>query len=111
MSLKLLGLLAAIAAFSSVSGPAFAAADDEMMTPNDTAMEDMMPEPPRPPMPFPPPFRRNVTCYARNALGRTFAASGNWRTPRSFLLQRALNECIRFSLPFIRRTCRPAGCR
>ena len=90
MIMKILGLVAAVVA---VSAPAFA----------DENMEDAF----RPR----PPFHREMTCFARNALGRTFAARGNFRTPRFVLERQALNECFRGSLPIIKRTCREVGCR
>lgn len=89
MITKFLGLAALIA----VAAPAFA----------DENMEDAF----RPR----PPFHFETTCFARNAFGRTFAARGNFRTPRFVLERRALDECFRESLPIIRRTCRAIGCR
>jgi hypothetical protein len=50
-------------------------------------------------------------CFARNAVGRTFVAYGDFRTPRYEVEQRALEMCRYESLPFLRFTCRAIGCR
>lgn len=52
------------------------------------------------PGPRPPQY---VTCFARNARGEMFRATGN--DPR-WAQRMAMNKCERFS-----RICRPAGCR
>jgi hypothetical protein len=93
MTMKIVGLMAVLGA---ISMPVFA---DE----GSQAQEDAF----RPR----PPFERQVTCFAQNVLGRTFAVRGDFRAPRGFLERRAVQDCRRESLPFISRTCRPAGCR
>lgn len=129
MIIRTLSLLTVLAAFGSVSTPVFAA-DDEIAAPGaqitipvdpprcDPRMRDCRPEPrPQPcqpwmrncnPEPRPQP---NYECFARNALGRTFVAYGSWRTPRQYILERALEMCRNQSIPFIRNTCREMGCR
>ncbi len=49
----------------------------------------------------------NVTCWSRNASGRTFAARG-WASPR-LIQDRAMRLC--YSNSRAPRTCRPLGCR
>lgn len=115
MTIKTFGILAAAIAFSTASAPSFAA-DDEIVAPDQSGVEAAVPAPIRcePWMRncrAPQPPRRNFTCFARNVTGRTFSAYGNWRTPRYYVQQRALQLCQNQSLPLIRRTCRMIGCR
>ena len=121
MIIRILSILATVAALGAVSTPSFAA-DDAVTTPNESAVEAVSPDAARRcepwmhdrncyrPLPRPD-YRRNFECFARNSLGRTFVAYGNWRTPRYFVQERALQQCRAYSLPFIRATCRMVGCR
>ncbi len=114
MTIRILSLLALLATFAST--PAFAA-DEEIATPTNDSVDAAVPAPfPCQPWmrncvrPVPPPMRY-FQCFARNALGRTFVAYGNFRTPRFVVENRAVQNCRFGSLPLIRFTCRPIGCR
>lgn len=126
MTIRILGLLAAIATLATLSTPSFASTDEAAApaprsdvaaspTPHYCApwMRDCNPDPYRcePWMRDCRPPMERFACFARNIFGRTFVAYGNFRTPRDFVLFRALQQCRYQSLPFIARTCHVIGCR
>jgi hypothetical protein len=116
MTIRILGLLAAIATLATVSTPSFAA-EDEIAAPSTDEAVATSPVPPprcepwmrdcRRPEPRPP--MRYYRCFARNILGRTFVAVGGGRTPLYFVQSRALQNCRMQSFPLIRNTCRAAS--
>lgn len=106
---KVLSILTVFAAITSFSTPVLA----------DTELDTSIIEAARNPSPpdwndrYPPEWNRRggMMCRARNILGQSFNARGDWRTPQQWVANRALTACRQRSLPFIARTCQLVGCR
>lgn len=104
---KILSILALFAAVTSFSAPAFADNGEE------TNLFAASRRPPDWNDANPPEWDRfgGTVCQARNILGQSFNARGNWRAPQRTVANRAMNQCRQRSLPFIARTCQLVGCR
>lgn len=105
---KFLSLLAIFATSMSFSAPVFA--DTTEATSADTSINETYDRdwndrtPPR------WETRGGIQCRARNVLGRSFTARGNWQTSQQWVANRALTECRQRSFPLIARTCQLQGC-
>ena len=109
---KILSLLAVLAAVASFSAPVFADNGVDASASVNDAVASHNPPPDWYDSNTPGWDRQGGTmCRARNILGQTFNARGDWRTPQRWVARRALMECRQSSFPFIARTCQIIGCR